>query len=854
MIELRILGGLELRDDSGESIESLLAQSKRLAVLAYLAAAAPRGSHRRDTLLAMFWPESDTRRARDALRQVIAYLRRSLGADVLVGHGDELALNWQRFWCDATAFEEVLAAGDLKRCVELYRGDLLPGFHLPDAPEFGYWLDAERTRLRAQAAEAALRLAQSDDEQGNPAGAAYWARKAVAISPYDEIALRRLIVLLDRAGDRAGAVSAYEDFARRLAEELGLDPAMETVALADAIRTGPIAVQHVVPDRPEAWEPASDPSELETSVAATATGAKRLAEGRAGAAGPGRSVLSPERLPSRRGGAILHRWRLAVLSGVFVTASAAAWWSGGLQGARGIPPSAPPARSVAVLPFENLSSDPSNIYFADGITEEILNSLAQSEGLRVPSRTSSFQFRGTITDIRAVGERLGVATVLEGSVRREGDRLRVTAQLVDAASGYHLWSEVYDRDLADVFAVQGEIAEQIATTLRVKLAATGDGTMGAPPTGSVTAYDLYLRGREYFVRLTPGDNEWAVRLFRDAVAADSGYALAYAGLSRAYLYSSTVYGASALTDSAAAYARKAIALAPGLAEGHVALGRAYEHQGRPKEARKQYLRAVDLNANHADAVAGLAETARGDLAEMLRWQKKAVTLRPTDAEHYRSVGNTYLALGTFEQAEQWFRKALRVKPDDARAHERLADLYEIRGEPNKAAIEIQEMLAKAPDQPWTHEEAGNFALRSIGYAPALRHFERAATLHQEWKPSLGMAFVYMRTGKSDKAEEILRHREQIAWQQLRTGNQGPGPYGTLSGIYSIRGDKDEALRWHQAAIDRGWRRYQLVPGDPFFENLRGDARFERMRAEMRSELDLVRKRVERETVTGRGGE
>lgn len=238
MIELHTLGVLDLRATDGREVLAVLQQPKRLGVLAYLAADSPRRFHRRDSLLALFWPDLDEGHARAALRRSLHFLRSALGAEVLAGRGDEeVGVPDEALWCDATALDRALQAGDPERAMSLYRGPFLDGLHVEGAAsEFQDWLDRERDRLRRQAAGAATLLMERAEREGRAADAARWARRALELMPDDESALRRLLALLDRAGDRPAAIQAYEDFARRMAEDLELEPAPETRALAESIR------------------------------------------------------------------------------------------------------------------------------------------------------------------------------------------------------------------------------------------------------------------------------------------------------------------------------------------------------------------------------------------------------------------------------------------------------------------------------------------------------------------------------------------------------------------------------------------------------------------------------------------
>ena len=246
------LGTLDLRTDQGDRVQAVLAQPKRVALLAYLAAAEPDATTSRDTLHGVFWPELNEARARHALSQALYGLRRALGAPVVVaGQGRTIALAADSVWCDVVAFRTALDAGDNAQALDLYRGDLLTGFFVSAAPEFERWLELARGGYRRRAATAAWSLARAGEQAGRPDEAAYWARRAVDLSPDDEPALRRLITLLRDLGDRAGAVRAYETFASHLAAEFALEPAPETERLMASIRSRVPArgVAHPLPAR-----------------------------------------------------------------------------------------------------------------------------------------------------------------------------------------------------------------------------------------------------------------------------------------------------------------------------------------------------------------------------------------------------------------------------------------------------------------------------------------------------------------------------------------------------------------------------------------------------------------------------
>jgi DNA-binding SARP family transcriptional activator len=237
MIELRTLGVVDLRDAHGAECRTVLAQPKRVALLVYLAVAQPRGFQRRDVLLALFWPELDQQHARGALRKAVYSVRHDLGPGTLLGRGDEeLGVSEGALWCDTVAFERAIATHGFADALDLYRGEFLTGFFIGGAPDFERWVEQERSRLRAEAARAAWALAEQAASEHEPVGAVTWARRALTFSPSDEGAVRRLVTLCYRVGDRAAALHAYAEFEARLLAEYGVRPSAETRELIEAVR------------------------------------------------------------------------------------------------------------------------------------------------------------------------------------------------------------------------------------------------------------------------------------------------------------------------------------------------------------------------------------------------------------------------------------------------------------------------------------------------------------------------------------------------------------------------------------------------------------------------------------------
>ncbi len=346
-----------------------------------------------------------------------------------------------------------------------------------------------------------------------------------------------------------------------------------------------------------------------------------------------------------------------------------------------IPASAGPqtshAKSIAVLPFVNMSADPENEYFTDGVAEEIINALSKIQALLVASRTSAFAFKGKSQDITEIGRKLKVATVLEGSVRKAGNRLRVTAQLVNVADGYHLWSERYDRQLEDVFAIQDEIAENIVRALRVVLSEEEKRAIEKAPTDNVQAYEYYLRGRQFFHQFRRTGIQYARRMFERAIESDPKYALAFAGVadccSFLYMYWD---GSKANLETADSASRKALELDSELAEAHASRGFAISLSRQYEEARREFETAIRLNPKLYEAHYFYARACfqEGRLEDAVRHYEAAARVRPEDYQALLLMHTPLDGLGRKGDAKEALRRGLQVvekhlelNPDDARA-------------------------------------------------------------------------------------------------------------------------------------------------------------------------------------------
>ena len=454
------------------------------------------------------------------------------------------------------------------------------------------------------------------------------------------------------------------------------------------------------------------------------------------------------------------------------------------------------APSIAVLPFVNMSRDEENEYFADGLSEELLNVLAKIRGLRVASRTSAFSFKGKDVDIPTVAQKLNVATVLEGSVRKSGKRVRITAQLIEVASDSHLWSETYDRELDDIFAVQDDIAQAVVKELRAAL--LGERAAAAPieaakevreaTTGrseNPEAFQLYLQAKFHGERYTQADTDRAVELYQRAIALDPRFALAWAELSRVY-QAQAGYGFAPIDEGherGRDAARRALALAPELAEGHIALGlvqQLYDWDWPAADA--SFRRAMELapgDAHALRAAAGLARILgrRGDAQELIG---KALALDPLDARTHRQAAMIYLMSKDLERTAAAFRFSIDLSPSAGLGRAFLAITRVMQGRPEEA-------LPLAEAEP--HE-----VFRNIALAMTLRALGRPA--------------------EADAALRTLA--DSFGWTAAYQVAEG----------YADRGDIDTAFEWLEKAYVQRDPGVVYAAEDPLLQPLHGDPRWQ----------------------------
>src|SRR6266498_1432609 len=427
---------------------------------------------------------------------------------------------------------------------------------------------------------------------------------------------------------------------------------------------------------------------------------------------------------------------------------------------------AAPNKSIAVLPFDNLSRDPDNAYFCEGVQDEILTRLAKVSDLKVVSRTSTQHFKSSPDNLPQIAKQLGVMHILEGSVQKSSDQVRVNVQLINALTDAHLWADTYDRKLTDIFAVESEIAKSVAENLKARLNGRAEEVLAERPTENPEAHELYLKGRYLWNRRNTASLRKAGDYFQQAIDLDPDYALAYAGLADVHSLL-PIYAGTAPKDDvskALAAARKAVELDSNLAEAHTSLGNALGMNVQLKLAEQEFRRALELNPNYATAHQWLAEClfSQGRFPESLAENERAHELDPLSLIINASYASSLSGVGRYDDAIKQARKTLELDPELVPAHEILGQTYEDEGKLDEAITEYRKANEIGPTP-------SNYAM---------------------------LAHAYARTGRMGETRKILDKLTDLSAQQY------VGAY-PLAIVHLALGEKDEALRLlEQSFVER----------------------------------------------------
>jgi TolB-like protein/Flp pilus assembly protein TadD len=713
MIQLHTLGVLDLRDSLGDELRTVLAQPKRLALLAYLAVVPARAHPRREIVISLFWPTLDEHHARGALRQALRFLRKSLDTDVLEASDDEgIRVRHDALWCDATEFERRCQAGRYAEALELYRGTFLEGLSVAEAPELSRWLDLERARYGSTAFAAARTLCGRCESERDLVGAVAWGRRAVLLQAYDEPACRRLIALLDMIGDRAGAVRAYEDFAHRLEEDYDVEPSAETRALVRKVRT-------------QSW-----------------------------------LVDARERTASEPpiGGGVSLRSELA---------------------------------SIAVLPFQDATGETENQYFSEGMSDEVMSALGKVGTLRVAPRSSSYAVGSFAVDPRTIRERLGVDVVLEGTVRRARDRLRVAVRLTNAVDGSLIWAQTFDREHDDLFTVQDEITQTVLAELRVARRPLSSGQVVHRPTTDLDAYNSYLKGRYYWNK-RPRETMKGLAFFERAIARDPLFALAHAGLADCYATLGSWEGAALQPREAFPRAQlaatRALEIDPTLGEAHATLAFvATHHRWRWGEADEAFERAFTLNSSYPHTYHWYAHHLMivGQFDEALAAIVRSRELDPLDVIINGHFAWHFWLTRQYEESIEAAHRTLEIDPHDHWAPYYLGLVYGQQGMFDEAISEHRKAVPRSG--------GSGVMLAALGC-------------------------TYAAAGKCAEAREILRRLEELSRHKHVSAYE-------IGVIHLALGDTERAFLWLGRALEErsAWLPYLRV--DPRLDAVRQDSRY-----------------------------
>jgi TolB-like protein/Flp pilus assembly protein TadD len=514
-------------------------------------------------------------------------------------------------------------------------------------------------------------------------------------------------------------------------------------------------------------------------------------------------------------------------------------------------------RSIAVLPFENISPDPDDAYFADGMYEEITTQLGMIQSLAVTSRNSAKHYVPGATPTRQIATELGVDFLLEGSARKDTSRTRIAVQLIDVRTDEQLWAEVYDRDFstASLLDIQADIARRVVGALRARISSIERGRISGRRTESGAAYHLYLRATQLNIGARSA-NETATELLMQALALDPGFAQARARLAQAYVLKPLVLGYPRLEwmDAGIALARRAIEDDPSLPLGHYALAEGHGHLGQLTDAVEGFKKVLELQPSNAGAITWLSwiQFKRGRLDEAVDLVRRAYRIDPREWALPFNMAEYETDLGNYRNAERWVRAAEARVPNSRFLSTHRVLILLAKGKTSEAVEEAERNLSEDPqDQIEALSMAAEALLRAGNFEKALQYLEEAYHISPEGWDIVGRSrltlhgWVLLKLGDTERGLALLEEVVQEAHRLIDQGNEEPVLRRELAAVYAAMGDKQRAYEWLERAIDSGWRLERTYPS-PLFESLRGEERFQRLMGRIDADLERMNARIERE--------
>ena len=526
-------------------------------------------------------------------------------------------------------------------------------------------------------------------------------------------------------------------------------------------------------------------------------------------------------------------------------AGAAVWrWRSAGTGGQGATVERP---LIAVVPFRSLSADPQQAYFAAGMTDEIRNQLSQVSALRLLSRSALAGHKEG--DLTPIVRELGVQNLVDGTVRVEGKRVRIAAELVNAATRETLWSDTYDRELSDILTVQSDVAVQIARALHTTLSPHEQQRLALRPTNNVEAYSLYLQSQQMEPLSDRSVNLASMELLRKAIALDPRFAAAQARL--AYrLVLLGFYDDPSYVDQGIAEAQAALRVDPNLPAGYFTLATAYSIKGMEAQGRQAFLRALELDPSNLTAMKNLSnhEANFGRLDESLYWGRRAFSLSGRTANDYYHVAVPLLVLRADDDTRKWLVDGNGRFPEYSRLSSMLATLDVLQGRTAEGMARSRVLTAKAP----TDEEL-KFLRADVAFLTDSNDLQAATEAMMATSASnyLGVpetirmryAYALRKRGDVSRATLLLDEAERIAREKIQKGDQNPSLCIELAAASMLRGDQSRALEWLGQAYDAGFRDYGTLERDPILAPLRGDAKFQNILNRMRKDVEAQRARA-----------
>jgi TolB-like protein len=559
-----------------------------------------------------------------------------------------------------------------------------------------------------------------------------------------------------------------------------------------------------------------------------------------------------ETVPARR--ALLRsKAAVAIVVAVVLVAAAVFTWSrqAGTSASVARAPVADTTGLLAVLPFESIGGDTSQQYFTAGMTEEIAGQLSKLSALRLVSATATEPYLAAPDRLPRLGRELGVRNVVEGSVRLAGQRVRVGVRLTETGSGRTVWSEQYDRDLTDVFAVQSEVAHRIAEALQATLSPEEARRIDRAPTSNLAAYELFRRS-ETLGHYARTENLAGIELLRQAIRLDSTFAVAYATLGRRFTFLG-LYASPAWLDSGFVAIRKSLTLEPELALGHYNLATAQASVGRLTEARLSYLKALELDPNLGGAMVDLAEAESllGRYDESYYWARRAVPLMGRHFLTYHHLAIPLLRLPDDGATKRWLQRGEREWPEAPRLQIQLSWLDLLRGREKEALARMRRIMARHPAN---EEGQGHLAeLAALTGAPDAEELLRPLVADQPTaRPTIWtstesfrtlLGLVLHRRGEQARAAGLWQEALAADSADLAKGHDNPDRPLEIAAIHAIRGETAAAMNWLDRGYEAGWRDYRNTRRDPFFAGLRREPRFRALLARMESDVRTMERRA-----------